>query len=128
MSKDLVADMFNTIKVYEMKGKRECTVPYSKLIGNILKAMKEHGYIGDYEYVDDGKGGYFKVKLVGRINNCAAIKPRMPVKAKEWVDMERKYLLGVNVGIIIVSTPKGVMTNREARKQNIGGRLLGFVY
>ena len=128
MSFDRVADMFNIIKTHEQKGKKECKVPYSKLIEGILKTMKEHDYIENYEYVDDGKGGYFTVKLKGKINTCSAIKPRHPVKKAEWFSIESKYLPAVGIGILIVSTPKGVMTNEEAKKHGIGGRLLGFVY
>lgn len=128
MAVDKLSDMFNIIKTHEMKGKKECKVPYSKLIGNVLEVMKKHGYIKDYKYIDDGKGGYFEVKLAGKINMCKSIKPRLPVKKNEWIEIESNYLPGVGIGIIIVSTPKGVLTNEEAKKLGIGGRLLGFVY
>ncbi len=128
MSVDRVSDMFNIIKTHEAAGKRECKVPYSKLIENILEVMKSHNYIGDFSFVDDGKGGFFKVKLIGRINTCKSIKPRFPVKKDEWFEIESKYLPAVGIGIIIVTTPKGVMTNEEAKRLGIGGRLLGYVY
>ncbi len=128
MSVDKVSDMFNIIKTHEQKGKKQCKVPFSKLIGNILETMKNNDYIENYTYVDDGKGGYFEVKLKGKINMCRAIKPRFPVKKDEWFDVEAKYLPAVGIGIIIVSTPKGVMTNEQARKRDMGGRLIGYVY
>ncbi len=128
MSLDNVSNMFNIIKTHEQKGKKECIVKYSKLIGAILETMKNHEYIENYEFVDDGKGGYYKVHLKGKINMCSSIKPRMPIKKNEWFAIEAKYLPAVGIGILIVSTPKGVMTNEEAKKEGIGGRLLGYVY
>ena len=128
MSFDNVSNMFNIIKTHEQKGKKECEVQYSKLIGNILETMKKHDYIESYEYIDNGKGGYFKVRLKGKINKCSSIKPRMPIKKNEWFEVEAKYLPAVGIGILIVSTPKGVITNEEAKKEGIGGRLLGYIY
>ncbi|MEM3361861.1 MAG: 30S ribosomal protein S8 [Candidatus Anstonellaceae archaeon] len=128
MSKDLVADALNTIKTHEMNGKEECEVKYSKLIKEILKILQQKNYIGEFEFVDRGPKSFFKVKLIGRINNCGAIKPRFAIKKTEWVEWEQKYIPGLGFGFLIVSTPKGLMTNEEAKKQNLGGRLIAFVY
>ncbi len=128
MSRNLLAEAINTIKVGEIAGKRECEVKYSKLIGEVLRVMKEHNYIGDYEFIDDGKGGKFRVKLIGKINDAKSINPRSPVKADEWYIYEARYLPAVGIGILIVTTPQGVMTNIEAQKRKIGGRLLAYVY
>ncbi|MCX8163224.1 MAG: 30S ribosomal protein S8 [Candidatus Micrarchaeota archaeon] len=128
MSKDLVSDALNTIKTHEMNGKEECEVKYSKLIKEILKILQQKNYIGEFEFVDKGPHSYFKVKLLGKINNCGAIKPRFAIKKTEWVEWEQKYIPGLGFGFLIVSTPKGLMTNEEAKKQNLGGRLIAFVY
>ncbi len=125
---DIVANAINTIKTHEMVGQKRCTVPYSKLIQNILAILKSEGYIEDFVFVDDGRGGKFEVVLAGRINNAGVIKPRFPVKKHEWQKYEQMYLPAYNVGLIIVSTPQGVMTNYEARKRGIGGRLIAYVY
>ncbi|MFN3910188.1 MAG: 30S ribosomal protein S8 [Candidatus Anstonellaceae archaeon] len=128
MSKDLVADAFNTIKTHELNGKKECEVKSSKLIKEILKILQQKHYIGDFESVDKGAKSYFKIKLIGRINKCGAIKPRFAIKKNEWIEWEQKYIPGLGFGFLIVSTPKGLMTNEEAKKLNIGGRLIAFVY
>ena len=52
----------------------------------------------------------------------------MPVKKNEWAKIEQMYIPGVGVGLVVASTPLGVITNREAEKQQVGGRLLAFVY
>ena len=128
MALDLLGDAMNTIKTHEMAGVEECTVRASKLVGEVLRLFKEHGYVTEYKFVDDGKGGYYEIKLGGFINNCGVIKPRMPVKRTEWAKIEQMYIPGVGVGLVVTSTPLGVITNRDAEKNQVGGRLLAFVY
>ena len=128
MRHDIIADMFSIIKNAERVGKPECMVPASKLIKNVLSVMQKDGYIGRFEFIDDGRGGNFKVELVGKINNCRAIKPRFSVKADEIEKWERRYLPAVGFGTLIISTSKGVMSQKECMKKKIGGKLIGFVY
>jgi len=128
MALDLLGDAMNTIKTHEIAGVEECTVRASKMVGEILRLFKEHGYVKKYEFVDNGKGGYYKVVLGGFINNCGVIKPRVPVAKGDWAKVEQMHIPGVGVGLIVVSTPQGVITNQEAQEKQIGGRLLAFVY
>ncbi len=128
MSVDYLADALNTIKTHEMVGQRDCTIKASNLIGEVLKVLKIHGYIANYAFNDDGRGGTFGVQLAGRINNCGVIKPRFPVKRTEWPTTEQQYIPGVGIGLLIVSTPQGIMTNSEAEKKHTGGRLLAYIY
>jgi small subunit ribosomal protein S8 len=90
--------------------------------------MQLNGYIGEFEFIDDGRSGKFKVQLMGRINKCGAVKPRFPVQVGNFEDWEKKFLPSRNVGIMVVSTSKGVIAHREAQEKNVGGRLLAFVY
>lgn len=128
MAVDYLADALNTIKTHEMVGQRDCSVKASNLIGEVLKVLKIHGYIENYKFIEDGRGGTFAISLAGRINNCGVIKPRFPVKRKEWPTTEQQYIPGVGIGLLIVSTPQGIMTNSEAEKKETGGRLLAYVY
>jgi small subunit ribosomal protein S8 len=126
---DPLADALSTIKNAEMTGKPDCTLrPASKLIGNVLKVMKEKGYIGDFEFIDDGKSGIFKVQLKGKINKCGVIRPRHAVKNTDFEKWEKRYLPAKGFGSIILTTPDGVMTHSEARDNGIGGELLAYVY
>lgn len=126
---DPLADALSTIKNAEMTGKPDCTLrPASKLIGNVLKVMKEKGYIGDFEFIDDGKSGNFKVQLKGKINKCGVIRPRHAVKNTDFEKWEKRYLPAKGFGSIILTTPDGVMTHGEARDNGIGGELLAYVY
>ena len=56
------------------------------------------------------------------------IKPRQPVRRQEWSVKEQEFIPGFGVGLLIVSTPSGIMTNAEAEKLRVGGRLLAYVY
>ncbi len=125
---DHLADALNTIKTHEIVGQNICTVKATKLIGEILKVLKDNKYLKDFKIIDDGRGGWYEVHLDGRINDCGVIKPRMPVKRYDWSKKEQEFIPGFGVGLLIVSTPRGIMTNSEAEKEHTGGRLLAYVY
>ena len=126
---DTLANGLTTIINNEMRNKRECIIsPASKLLGRILRIIQLNGYVGEFEFIDDGRTGKFKVQLLGRINKCGAIRPRFSVKVDEFEEWEKKFLPSRDVGILVVSTSQGVLAHRENDEKNIGGRLLAFVY
>ncbi|MCD6414829.1 MAG: 30S ribosomal protein S8 [Candidatus Diapherotrites archaeon] len=126
---DPLSDAMTVIKNAEKAGKRECVVkPASKLIGNVLKVMQKHGYVGEFTFIDDSKSGSYQVKLLGRINDCKAIKPRLEVKKGGFERYEKRFLPAQGFGILIMTTPKGVMSQEEAMKIGVGGQLIAFVY
>jgi len=128
MLHDPLADALVTIKNAERVGKRECVTRASKLIKAVLKIMKDHGYIGAFELVDDEKGGKFRVELKGKIINVNVIKPRFSVKVEEFEKWEKRHLPAREVGLLILTTPKGIMDHKKARELHVGGKLLAFVY
>lgn len=129
MLNDPLANAMATIKNAERVGKRFAMIkPASKLIGRVLKLMQDYGYIEAFEWMDDGKSGVFKVILKGNINDCNVIKPRYSIKASDFEKWEARYLPAENFGILVISTNKGVISQHEAKKERIGGRLLGYVY
>ena len=126
---DTLANGLTTIINNEMRNKRECIIsPASKLLGRILRIIQLNGYIGEFEFIDDGRSGKFKVQLLGRINKCGAIRPRFSVKVDEFEEWEKKFLPSRDVGLLVISTQRGVLSHREAMEKRIGGRLLAFVY
>jgi small subunit ribosomal protein S8 len=126
---DTLTNGLITIINNEMRNKRECVIsPASKLLGRVLRIMQLNGFIGEFEFIDDGRAGKFKVQLLGRINKCGAVKPRFPVKVDGYQNWEKKFLPSRDVGIMVVSTSQGVIAHREAEEKNLGGRLLAFVY
>lgn len=129
MSSDPLSNAMVSLKNYALTGKNDCVLqPASSLLKEVLKVLQLHGYIGNFEFIDDGKSGKFKVRLVGRINNCRAIRPRYFVSVKEFEKYERRYLPAREFGLLIVSTPQGVMSHKEAITKNTGGVLLSYVY
>ncbi|GAB6102741.1 30S ribosomal protein S8 [Thermococcus atlanticus] len=126
---DPLANALSHISNSEKVGKKEVYLkPASKLIGEVLRVMQENGYIGEFEFIDDGRAGIYRVQLIGKINKTGAIKPRFPVKAREYEAWEKRFLPAFEFGILIVSTSQGVMTHKEAREKGIGGRLIAYVY
>lgn len=129
---DTLANALATIMNNEMRGKREAIVmPASKLIANVLRVFQKEGYIGEFEYIDDGRWGKIKVQLLGRINKCGVIKPRISIKYRELLKMPqwlRKYLPSRDIGVIVLSTPHGIMSHREAIVKKTGGIVLAYVY
>ena len=120
MRQDLLSDVLHVLTNAERMGKRNCVVPASSLVKNVLKVMQTEGYIGKFEFIDDGKSGKFEIQLIGKINESKTVKPRFPVKKNEYEKWEIRYLPAKNFGILIVSTPKGVTTQKEAIKSGLG--------
>lgn len=126
---DSLSNGLTTIINNEMRNKHECVIaPASKLLGRVLRIMQLNGYIGEFEFIDDGRSGKFKVQLLGRINKCGAVRPRFSVRTDEFERWEKTFLPSRDVGFLVVSTPRGVVAHKEAKEGRVGGRLLAFVY
>ena len=124
-----ISDAMSAIKNASDTGKAETVIePASKLLGSMLRIMQESGYIGSFEFIDDHRGGQFKVHLNGRINKCGAITPRFTVQVEEMEYWENRYLPAKNFGILLLTTSSGVLSHEEARAKGVGGQLLGYVY
>ncbi len=128
MRHDILSDVLNIIKTSERMGKKECTVPAQGTVKDILAVMQRRKYIGTFEFIDDGKSGNFKIYLLGKINGCGTIKPRFAVAEDEFTKYEKRFLPASNIGLLILSTPHGVMDHMEARKKKTGGKLLCYVW
>ncbi len=128
MQHDLLSDALSAIKNAERVGKKECLVKASKLVRNVLRVMQEHGYIGKVEYVYDGRGGKYRVELRGRVVDCNAIRPRFSVKVDEFEKWEKRKLPARDVGILILTTSKGVMDHKKAKELRVGGKLIAYCY
>lgn len=126
---DPLANALSTILGNEQRYKHECVAkPASKLLGTVLRTMQKAGYIGEFEFVDDGRSGKFKIQLLGRINRCGVIRPRFSISLDGIESFEKRYLPSRDVGLLVLTTPRGVMSHREAMEQRTGGRLLAYVY
>ena len=129
MLNDPLAHALSTIKNAETRGMGSCIIrPSSKLIEGILSLLKEKGYVGNFEIIDDGKAGQFNVTLTGNINKCGVIKPRYPIKRDDLERWESRYLPARDFGLLILTTTEGIISQEEARQKGIGGKLLAYIY
>jgi small subunit ribosomal protein S8 len=126
---DVLANGLTSIVNNELRNKHQCVIsPASKLLGRVLRVMQLNGYVGEFEFIDDGRSGKFKVQLLGRVNKCGAIKPHFSVRINEFENWEKRFLPSRDIGMLIVSTSQGIISHREAREKKIGGKLVAFVY
>lgn len=129
MEHDPLSRALSAMKNAEARGKSVVIVkPASKVIKAVLTLLKKEGYVKDFKFIDDKKGGIFEIDLAGTINNVGAIKPRFSVKLKDYEKFEERYLPAKDFGRLIISTPSGVLTHIEAKKKKLGGVLIAYVY
>uniref|UniRef100_A0A0D9VFZ1 Small ribosomal subunit protein uS8c n=1 Tax=Leersia perrieri TaxID=77586 RepID=A0A0D9VFZ1_9ORYZ len=122
-------DALKTMYNAEKRGKRQVMIrPSSKVIIKFLIVMQKHGYIGEFEFVDDHRSGKIVVELNGRLNKCGVISPRFDVGVKEIESWTARLLPSRQFGYIVLTTSAGIMDHEEARRKNVGGKVLGFFY
>merc|ERR1719468_1366176 len=126
---NVLADALRRIVNAERAGKKQVLLrPVSKVVVKFLRVMQKHGYIGDFEIVDDHRSNKIVVNLNGRINKCGVISPRFDVKLKD-VEKWSSYLLpSRQFGFIVLTTSAGIMDHEEMRRKNTGGKILGYFY
>ena len=126
MSHDVVADALNMIK--NAKKARNEVVKISRisnLLIEILKIMKQKNAIKKYKINSKDKS----IEItIGDLSECKAIKPRFSVDKTQIEKYRRRYLPARNLGTMIVSTNKGLMTHEEAQEEGIGGCLIAYFY
>ncbi|MFB6099913.1 MAG: 30S ribosomal protein S8 [Candidatus Nanohalobium sp.] len=129
MKHDTLSDALSAINNAARNDKDYATVePTSNLLKNVLVELQQNGYIGVFELVEDGQGGKFKIEVTDTINECRPVKPNFSVQNDEFDKWAKRYLPAQGFGDLIVTTSHGVMTHEEAREENLGGKLLGYVY
>jgi len=131
MNTDPIADMLTRIRNANTVKHPSVEVPASKLKVELAKLLKEEGYIADYEVQESGNFKVINITLkydekgnsvITKLERISKPGLRHYSKAKNL----QKVLGGM--GVAIVSTPKGLLTDRKARKENVGGEVLCYVY
>ena len=126
---NVLANLFTTLYNTEERKKGDCVIlPTSKLATKVLTVLKSQGYIGEFEHVNDNRGGKFKIQLLAKITKCGAVTPRFKVKKDEYRKWEEQFLPSYNRGMLLVTTNQGVMSHHEAANKGLGGFLIGYVY
>jgi len=123
MSQDIVSDTLNKIMNAKKANKSYIvSTRFSKLLIKVLDMMKQYGYI-DYTLNE----GILRVEIK-ELNICSSIKPRYTVNKDNMEKYIRRFLPARDYGYIVISTSKGLMTNNEAKENNLGGSLIAYFY
>ena len=126
---DPLANAMSHVLNCERKSLKTCTVKNaSKFLNSVFTILKGKDYIKEFKSVKTQRGEFLEIELGGKINKCGVIKPRFSVKKNEYEKFEKRYLPAHDFGIIIVSTPKGLMTHKEAVEKGLGGKLIAYCY
>ncbi|MCA1659982.1 MAG: 30S ribosomal protein S8 [Verrucomicrobiaceae bacterium] len=127
---DPIADLLARVRNAAAAQKHEMFVPYSKIKAEIARILKDEGYITDYEL--DRTGAHPRIKITNKIaNRSSAITGLKRVSRpglRRYVGAQEIPRVLGGMGISILSTPKGILSGREAKKQNVGGELLAQVW
>jgi len=131
MITDPIADMLTRVRNAAMARSGQVEIPASRVKKAIAAILKKEGYIKDFEYIQDNKQGKLKLYLKTANNNRSAIsglkrisKPGLRVYAGKD---ELPHVLG-GLGIAIISTSRGILTDQEARKAELGGEVICYVW
>ncbi|KAL8961348.1 MAG: hypothetical protein Q9193_002088 [Seirophora villosa] len=133
-------DALNAINNAEKAGKRQVLIrPSSKVIVKFLSVMQRHGYIGEFEEVDDHRSGKIVIQLNGRsacnlhiygssltlysINKTGVISPRYNVRIGDFEKWVVKLLPSRQFGYIVLTTSSGIMDHEEARRKHVAGKV-----
>lgn len=127
---DLLSDAFTMVRNALMAKKEEVLIPYSKVLFKIAEILKREGYIDNFKEIDTLTYKMIKLylKYEGKksvINDIQRVsKPgrRIYTKKKNMSSVLQGY------GIAIISTSRGILTDKEARRMGVGGEVIGFVW
>ncbi|MEM3227488.1 MAG: 30S ribosomal protein S8 [Candidatus Micrarchaeaceae archaeon] len=125
---DTLADALNKIKTNERIGRGSCTIASTRLIKSLLSILQREGYIRSFEEQSSQGRRVIKVNLANKINDIGVVKPRYPVRKSELLKYESTYIPSKDFGMLIYSTSEGLLSGREIKERNIGGRLVAYVY
>ncbi|MBD9097944.1 MAG: 30S ribosomal protein S8 [Ruminococcaceae bacterium] len=128
---DTIADMLTRIRNANSAKHESVDIPASNMKKAIAEILLEEGYIKSFQVIDDEKQGVIRVTLKYGENKTPVItglrrvsKPGLRI----YTNCEEMPKVMKGLGIAILSTPKGVMTDKRARKENVGGEVLAFVW
>ena len=128
---DSIADMLTRIRNANSAKHDTVEVPASNMKKSIAQILLDEGYIKDFEVIDDGKQGIIKITLKYGPNKTQIITGLRKVSKpglRIYSNCEDMPKVMKGLGIAIVSTNKGIMTDKKARKENVGGEVLAFVW
>lgn len=130
MNTDPIADYLTRIRNAQMARHKVVAIPASGIKKEITKILEDKGYILSHKFEEDGKQGVIKIALK-YVNNSPAIKKIERISTpglRKYVGANELPRVMNGLGIAILSTSKGVISDKEARTENVGGEVLCYVY
>jgi len=131
MVTDPVADMFTRIRNANKALKENVDIPASNFKEELVKTLLSEGYIKNYRRLDDRKQGVLRVFMKypsPRVKSIKGIKVVSRPGLKKYVTHDRIPRIMGGLGIAIISTSKGLMTDREARRNRVGGKVIAYIW
>ena len=127
---DPIADFLSRVRNAAAAQKPELFVPYSKIKSDVARILKEEGYITDFALDTEAKRPRIKItsKLANRSSAITGLKRVSRPGLRRYVGAKEIPRVLGGMGVAILSTPRGVLSGREAKKQNVGGELLAYVW
>ena len=126
-----IADMFTRIRNANAKLLEKVDVPSSKLKTEVARILKEEGYIANFKNIDDYKQGILRVYLRYTSEGEQVIKGLRSVSStglRVYKDCRQLPKVSGGLGVAIISTPKGLMSDKKARKEKLGGEVIGYIW
>lgn len=127
---DPIADLLARVRNAAAVQKHELFVPYSKIKSEIVRILKDEGYITDYSV--DTEAAHPRIRITNKISNRSSaitgLKRVSRPGLRRYVGAQEIPRVLGGMGVAILSTPRGVLSGREAKKQNVGGELLAYVW
>ncbi|PWU08488.1 MAG: 30S ribosomal protein S8 [Verrucomicrobia bacterium] len=130
VSSDPIADLLARLRNASHGRKNEFTVPYSKIKSDILHILKREGYIGDVALDTSKAHPVLKVraKYVNRSSAIAGLRRISRPGLRKYVGSKCIPIVLGGMGVALLSTPQGILTGQEARRRNVGGEILAYVW
>lgn len=127
---DPIADLLARVRNAAAAQKHEMFVPYSKIKAEIVRILKDEGYITDFSLDTEGARPRIKItnKIANRSSAITGLKRVSRPGLRRYVGAQEIPRVLGGMGVSILSTPRGILSGREAKKQNVGGELLAYVW
>jgi len=128
---DQIADMLTRVRNANLARQEHVLVPASKLKMELAKVLKAQGFIQKYDLVDDKRQGQIRIHLRYLPNRDRVIRGLKRISkpgVRSYVDADHVPRVMGGLGVAILSTSQGVLTDREARRRHLGGEVLAYVW
>ena len=127
---DPIADMLTRIRNANSAKHLSVDIPASNLKKSIAEILLEEGYIKNYQIIDDGKQGIIRIalKYAGKQRVISGIKRVSKPGLRIYKNKEELPKVLKGLGVAIISTSKGIMSDKKARKENVGGEVLAYIW